>query len=267
MLCMSNPEKHQKKRQVNTKRVVTVVILLLVIFASSVFAFFYTFGRGADENGKSATATTQHGTPVSTRPSIARPLFTSDFSDPDAGWAVGSASGYTRNISNGTLTLANENHTTLTESLPTNLTFDDFSLTMTFTLLQATSGDSVGLYVRGDTNLDHDYRIDFSMDGTYDICKEFLDQQNIPQETFLQPATYTPSLRPPGEPNTITVMMKGPDMVLIINKHTIHPVSDPDYASGQIALFVHNSLASNKVEATFSSVIVYPAPLTLPLAH
>jgi len=264
MQFMRNLEKRRHQRNVKAKLVVSIITLVLVVLISSVLIFFYEAGNTDSLARVSATATRQSGTPISTGQSITKPLFTDNFSAVSAGWAVGSASGYARVISGSTLTLANENHTTLTESLPTNLTFDDFSLTVTFTLLQASAGDSVGVYVRGDTNLDHDYRFDFYGNSAYSISKEYLDRQNFPQESLLQPSTLASSLRPAGEQNTVTVMMKGPDMVLIINKKVINSVVDDAYTGGQIALFVHNSLASNEVEAAFSSVVVFPAPAVLP---
>ncbi|HLX40011.1 MAG TPA: family 16 glycoside hydrolase [Ktedonobacteraceae bacterium] len=261
---MSKLEQRHKKRNVQAIFFISIITLLLVILTSGVLIFYYGVGNKSGHTRGNVTATPQHGTPISTGQSITKPLFADNFSDPSQGWAVGSASGYTRVISNSTLTLANENHTTLTESLPTNLTFDDFSLTVTFTLLQATADDSVGLYVRGDTNLDHDYRIDFYGNSAYAITKEYLDKQDFPQESPLQTPTYTAFLRPMGEQNTVTVMMKGPVMVIVINKKVIHSVTDDDYTNGQIALFVHNSLTSNEVEAAFSAVVVYPAPVVLP---
>ena len=264
MQFMRELEKHHHKRNVKAKLVIAIIALLLVVLTSSVLVFFYAVGNTTSHARESGTATAQGGTAISTGQSITKPLFTDNFSDVSTGWAVGSASGYARVISGNTLTLANENHTTLTESLPTNLTFDDFSLTVTFTLLQASAGDSVGVYVRGDTNLDHDYRFDFFGNGAYAISKESLDRQNFPQESLLQPSTFTSSLRPMGEQNTVTVMMKGPNMVLIINKKVINSVTDDAYTSGQIALFVHNTLASNEVEAAFSSIVVFPAPAVLP---
>ena len=265
MLCMSKLAERPKRRNVRTKLFVSMIALLLVVLAGSMLIFFYKSDSKSSHTGESATETAQQDTPVSTASSITKPLFTSDFNDPGKGWTVGNASGYIRLIHNDILTLANENHTTLTESLPTNLTFDDFSLTVSFTLLQATANDSVGLYVRGDSNLDHDYRIDFYGNSTYAISKEYLDTQDFPQETLLQPSTATSSLRPTGEQNTVTVMMKGPAMVLVINKKVMHSVTDDDYTSGQIALFVHNTLTSNEVKATFSSVVVNPAPSVLPV--
>src|ERR1017187_1796390 len=175
MLFMNNPGKRHTKRNVSIKLVVSIITLLLVILTSSVLIFFYEAGNKPGQARGNATQTTQTKTPISTERLITQPLFSDDFGDQSKGWAVGSTYGYARVISNNTLTLANENHTTLTESLPTDLTFSDFSLTVKFTLLQANADDSVGLYLRGDTNLDHDYRIDFYGDTTYSISKEYLD--------------------------------------------------------------------------------------------
>ena len=263
MLFMKNSGKNHDQRNVKAKLVISIITLLLVVLISSVLIIFYAAGNKASQAKKSATQTTQKITPISTGQTITQPLFFDNFSDQSKGWAVGSASGYARVIRDNMLTLANENHTTLIESLPTS-TFDDFSLTVTFTLLQANADDSVGLYLRGDTNLDHDYRIDFYGNTTYAISKEYLDTQNLPQGSFLQPPTFTSALEPTGKQNTVTVMMKGPAMVLIINGKVVSTLTDYAYTSGQIALFVHNSPTSDEVEAAFSSVVVYPAPTVLP---
>lgn len=264
MLFMNNPGKRHAKRNVSIKLVVSIITLLLVILISGVLICFYAAGNRPGQVRVNATQTAQTKTPVSTGQSITQPLFSDDFGDQSKGWAVGSAYGYARVISNNTLTLANENHTTLTESLPTDLTFSNFSLTVKFTLLQANADDSVGLYLRGDTNLDHDYRIDFYGDTTYSISKEYLDTQHLPQQSYLQPPTGTFSLRPTGKQNTVMVMMNGTAMVLTINGTVINTVTDDAYTSGQIALFVHNSPTSNEVEAAFSSVVVYPLPTVTP---
>jgi 3-keto-disaccharide hydrolase len=264
MLFMNNPGKRHAKRNVSIRLVVSIITLLLMMLISGVLIFFYAAVNKPGQAKGNATQTTQTKTPVSTGPSITQPLFSDDFGDQNKGWAVGSAYGYTRVISNNTLTLANENHTTLTESLPTDITFSDFSLTVKFTLLQANADDSVGLYLRGDTNLDHDYRIDFYGNTAYSISKEYLDTQNLPRQSFLRPPTATFSLRPTGKQNTVMVMMKGPTMVLTINGVVTNSITDDAYASGQIALFVHNSRTSNEVEAAFSSVVVYPLPTVTP---
>src|SRR6266480_4646966 len=91
------------------------------------------------------------------------PLFVDDFIESSKDWALSQGddtSGYLRTMVNNQLVLSDANRKILIESLPTSATFSDFSLTTTFTLLKGDGNDSVGLYLRGDSNLDHDYRID-----------------------------------------------------------------------------------------------------------
>ncbi len=244
-----------------------VVFLLIMVISGTIF--FYVQGKSSktSSNGNSAVSPTARKatpTPTPTAQSTPQPLFSDDFADKSKGWYLGSASGYTRVIDNNTLTLADSNHTILTESLPTNTSFDDFMVSVTFTILQANQDDSVGLYLRGDSNLDHDYRIDIYGNNTYAISKEFLDATKSPQVQFLVSPTSAAALKPAGQQNTITVMMKGPELVLLVNGTIVKSVTDSDYARGQISLFVHNSETSSEVEASFKSVVVFPAPDQVP---
>ncbi len=235
-----------------------VVFLLIMVISGTIF--FCNNGNSA----VSPTARKATPTPTPTVLSTPQPLFSDDFTDKSKGWYLGSASGYTRVIDNNTLTLADSNHTVLTESLPSNISFNDFMVSVTFTILQANKDDSVGLYLRGDSNLDHDYRIDIYGNNTYAISKEFLDATKSPQVQFLVSPTSAAALKPAGQQNTIMLMMKAPELVLMVNGTIVNSVIDSDYTSGQIALFVHNSETSSEVEASFSSVIVYPVPDQVP---
>lgn len=244
-----------------------VAFLLIMVISGTIF--FYVQGKSSKtgSNGNSAVSpTVKRATPAPTPTvlSTPQPLFSDDFTDKSKGWYIGSTSGYTRVISDDTLTLADSNHTILTESLPTNTTFNDFMVNVTFTILQASQDDSVGLYLRGDSNLDHDYRIDIYGNNTYAISKEFLDASKSPQVQILVSPTGDSALKPAGQQNTITVIMKGPELVLLVNGTIVNSVIDSDYTSGQIALFVQNSETSSEVEASFSSVVVYPAPDEVP---
>src|SRR6266487_4941751 len=221
-----------------------VVFLLIMVISGTIF--FYVQGKSSktSSNGNSAVSPTARKatpTPTPTAQSTPQPLFSDDFTDKSKGWYLGSASGYTRVINNNTLTLADSNHTILTESLPTNTSFDDFMVSVTFTILQANQDDSIGLHLRGDSNLDHDYRIDIYGNNTYAISKEYLDLDKYPQTQFLINPTKTSVLKPIGQQNTLTVIMKGPMLVLLLNGTVINTVTDQDYSSGQIALFVRNS--------------------------
>src|SRR6266536_5296067 len=239
-----------------------VVFLLIMVISGTIF--FYVQGKSSktSSNGNSAVSPTARKatpTPTPTAQSTPQPLFSDDFADKSKGWYLGSASGYTRVIDNNTLTLADSNHTILTESLPTNTSFDDFMVSVTFTILQANQDDSVGLYLRGDSNLDHDYRIVIYGNNKYAISKEFLDATKSPQVQFLVSPTSAAALKPAGQQNNVTVAMKGSMLVLLVNGTIVKSVTDSDYARGQISLFVHNSETSSEVEASFNSVVVCPA--------
>ena len=255
-----------KKNKIKVRFVFALTCLLVIVLSGSLLYFL----RGSVSKAKTAhpttpTASTVTQTPTLTGTAQLQPLFFDDFVDSDKGWSLTSVSGYTRKIENGNLILADENHTILTESLPTSATFNNFMVTVTFTLTQANRDDSVGLYIRGDSYLDHDYRLDIYGNNTYAISKEFLDQSRKPQIKFLVNPTTTTALHPVGQQNIISVIMKGPKLVLLFNGTVVKSVLDSDYISGQIALFVQNSEASSGVEATFSSVAVYPVPAQLPV--
>jgi Domain of Unknown Function (DUF1080) len=247
---------------------ITIFLCLLLLAASGTVLFFIQ-----RQAGKATSSSRQLVTPTDTMTKIARsptiplvdqPLFYDNFAGKSKGWSLGNAPGYTRMIANGILTLANSNHNILTESLPTDTIFTDFMVTMSFTVDKADKDDSVGLYVRGDSNLDHDYRVDIYGDNTYAISKELLNANKTPLVNTLVNPSSTSALHPTGQQNTLTVMMKGPLLVLLINTRIISSVTDTDYTAGQIALFVQNSPTSSGVEASFRSVAVYPAPMHLP---
>ncbi|MBV9690506.1 MAG: DUF1080 domain-containing protein [Ktedonobacteraceae bacterium] len=231
------------------------VPVLLLLSSTVVFVVGYLWAS------MDAMQTTRRSTPtlIPSPSPTPRPLFVDTFVDNSKGWYINDGSGYTRILGTDGLTLAVINHKELTESLPTNATFDDFVLTATFTLRQADENDSVGLYVRGDSNLDHDYRVEVFGDNRYAVSKQFLDSDNNFASTFLAPPTYTTLLKPLGQPNTLAVTMKGASLRLFINNRAVYAVTDTDYTHGQIALFVENGTTSDGVTATFSRVTVYPA--------
>jgi Domain of Unknown Function (DUF1080) len=163
------------------------------------------------------------------------------------------------------MSLSEANHKILDEPVPGRnaapVTFSDFSVTTAFTLLKADPNDSAGLYLRGDVNLNQGYFIDIFGDNTYDIVKVFPDAS---KDTFLISPTSSSAINPLGQQNKLTVVMKGPSLVLLINDKVVNSISDSTYTSGQIALFAENGRTSNGINATFNSVAVYSAPDKLP---
>jgi len=241
--------------------IVGVAILLLAILGGSIF----TLSRS-----RSATIT-QHGTTTNSSvapvPSSAS-LFSENFADDSKGWGIGSGPGFSSSIAHTMLNMSEANHRVLDIAIPgsnnTHAIYSDFSATTTFTLLKADQNDSAGLYVRGASvngNFSQGYFVDIYGDNSYDIFKVFADST---KDTFLVRPTPSSAINAVGQQNKLTVAMKGSNMVVLINDKFLISVSDTDFKSGQIALFVENGKSSNGVQASFSSVLVNPAPKQLP---
>ncbi len=243
----------QKKRTRYTLFRAFSLLLLLLLLVGGIFLVKRLNSTPSSSQARQTTPTSIPGTQ-----GTVEPLFSDNFSDNSKGWPLGKVVGYTRLLQNNMLTLADTKHNVLVESIPTSTTFDDFSITTTFTLIQADKNDSVGLYVRGDSNLDHDYRIDIFGNTTYAISKEALNSSNDLDKTFLVHPSHTNALRPTGQSNVLTVAMKGPAMVVQMNGKTLHTLTDMDYTHGQIALFVANGTTSSGVMATFHDIVIYP---------
>jgi hypothetical protein len=274
---MTEEKKHTSKRW----KLSIWVICLLLLAGSSIFliansrdgaghvaATPVTHARTSPA-AHTATPTVSSPTPTSTlTPTISQtpqPLFQDYFIDNDKGWLTGNAAGYTRTLDEGALTLSANNHKILVESLPASNSFDDFSLSMNFAIKQGDANDSVGLYLRGDSNLDHDYRIDIYGNNMYGISKESLDAEDSYQIiTPLVKPTHAPQIKTLGHINRLTVIMKGPTLVLFINGVAVQAISDEDYTHGQIALFVQHGTTSEGVQLVVTSLSVYPAPDELP---
>jgi ribosomal protein L40E len=246
------------KRQVSKIWLILVVLLLILGVVGS--SLYFVLNKG--KSSSTISTTNDHITATS---SAGPPLFSDNFADNSKGWSTGSGKGFSSTIGNNTMALSEANHKIIDEPIPGSAnapaTFTDFSVTTTFTLLKADQNDSVGLYLRGDGNMNQGYFIDIFGDNSYDIVKVFPDAS---RDTFLISPTSSPDINSLGQQNKLTVMMKGPKMVLLINGKVINSVSDSGYASGQIALFAENGNTSNGISVTFTSVVIYPAPNQLP---
>jgi hypothetical protein len=250
----------QPKRSLNTFFIASMVIVLLALSIGG-FVFLQI------SKGKSATSATgvETPTPSSTVIYLETPppqsVFYDTFKNNALGWSLSNADGYYRTLKSGELTLTNTNPgVTLIESLPTNAIYDDVTVSVDLTILRAGRGDRVGIYVRGDSNMDHDYRIDINGDNTFDIAKEYLDSNNNPRTVLLVAPRVNSALNPPGEQNTIKLVMSGSQLMLLINSIEVSSISDSDYSTGQVALFVHTGERSNGVSVSVSRVEVDKHP-------
>lgn len=260
------------------KLLIWVVCVLLILIGSSFLFISHIEGSQGQATHASvkATATATPTEPTSTPTATAdasstdsatpQPIFSDYFVNNDKGWLVGEAAGtgYNRTIDLNGLTLSATNHKILIESLPGNNMYDDFQLETTFTFQPGDTSDSMGIYLRGDSNLDHDYRVDIYGNNTFAISKESLDANHNPIVTYLVTPTHTPALKPLGQENTLQVFTKGSTILLMINDQQVSSVTDTDYTHGQIALFVQNGDTSKGVLSIFGHILIYPAPEQLP---
>lgn len=233
----------------------SLCILLVLVLGASFLVLKFANEKAHPPSFHAQTPTPTH---IPTTQGTAQPLFSDTFSDNRKGWSVVNVPGYMRVLHNNSLTLSDTNHNVLVESIPTSTTFTDFSLITTFTLVQADENDSVGLYLRGDSNLDHDYRVDIFGNNTYAISSEALNANNELEQTFLVQPIHTTLLNATGQKNRLSVIMKGSAMVVKINGETVRSLKDTKYTHGQIALFVANGTTSTGVTARFHDLLICP---------
>jgi hypothetical protein len=248
----------QTRRPKRITRVIFIALIVLLFLLSISSFFFISSYRG---KGSQLATNTEMPTPTSTPTSIyletppAQAEFYDTFKNNALGWSVSSTAGYYRSVKPGELILMNTNRdTTMIESLPTNTILANCTVIVELKILKAGLADSIGIYIRGDTNLEHDYRIDLNGDGTFDIAKEYLDSRNIPQSVILFGPKNDSALNPQGELNTIALTMDGSQLELFINNVKATVVTDSDYMAGQVALFAHLGGKSKDVTVSFSKI-------------
>ncbi|HEY0753362.1 MAG TPA: hypothetical protein VGD98_05320 [Ktedonobacteraceae bacterium] len=169
------------------------------------------------------------------------------------GWSLGNNDGYFRFMVNDSLILSTMNpNSTLVESFPTITNLDNYVVSIDFMINQADARDSMGLYLRGDSTLDHDYRIDINGNNTLDIAKEYLDTRQSGQTELLVPPAPSAYLKPLGHANTLTVFMIGPTIIAEINNIVVMTTTDSEYTNGQIALFARHHSSPRGIVVSFT---------------
>ncbi len=250
------------KERTRTRYILSVSLLILVLLGSSIFLLLRN-GPPSAVVGRKTTPTPMATSPVVITPTAA--AFYDTFIDNRHGWSLANGNGFMRTLTNSTLTLANlRSHTTLVESLPDNNSYRNFKLVVDFTLVKAGANDSTGVYVRGDSNLDHDYRVDINSNNTIDIAKEYLDTNGMPRSIIQAGPFVTPALHRQGLRNTLIVVMNEAEMTLFVNDVKVGSMIDTDYPTGLIALFAHNGGNSKGVTVSFFRIELDQLPSITP---
>jgi hypothetical protein len=246
----------QPKRGLSMLIFATIIIFLLLFSIGSLMFLAIRQGKGAR-----LTNGIQTPTPTSTAMDLETPppqaVFYDTFKNNAQGWGLLDSTGFVRTLQDGQLILANTSpNTTLIESLPTNAIYGNFTVSIDLTIIKAGRYDSAGFYVRGDGDLNHDYRIEINGDNTFDIAKEYLDARNSPRSMFLAGPISSSVLKSLRTQNTIRLVMTGPQLLLFINNIEVSSVVDGDYTTGQVALFAHAGRDSKGVTVSYSRVEV-----------
>ena len=234
--------------------IATIITVLLVLSFGGFIFIQISKGKGPHSVTRTETPTPTP-TPINMVTPPPQSVFYETFINNDQGWSTLSTAGYYRSVEPGELMLTNTNPgTTLIESLPTNAIYDNFAVSIDLTILKAVGNDSAGVYIRGDSNLDHDYRIDLRGNNTIDIAKEYIDSNNRLHSIVLNGPYELSLLNHPGVKNTITVIMNGSQLQLFYNQVKVSTVNDSDYTVGQVALFAYASENSSGVRVSFTRV-------------
>ena len=186
-------------------------------------------------------------------------LFSDNFSDNSQNWDVGNDSKNGSSINNGMLVLTATSSMLFREPFPSDTDYGDVAVTTNFTLLKGDENDSVGLYLRSNIS-GQGYKVAINGNDTYDIAKITVDANQKSHTTYLARPQSASSLHPKGQKNNLSVIMRGGNIVLLINNTMVKSVQDGDFASGKIMLFVGNGDTSDGVSASFDMVEVYAAP-------
>lgn len=247
------------RKRVPALTLACVAVLLVALLGGSMFWLLSSKNSASGRSTAKATATATATTVPTWAPTEITPpaeaIFYDTFINNSHGWSLSGTAGLFRILVNNTLILVDTNPgTTLVESVPTSTNLDDYMISADFTINQGDASDSTGLYLRGDSILAHDYRVDINGNNTFDVAKESLDANQAVQTTMLVPPQHTSLLNPPGKQNTLTVIMIGHSLTVVINNFALTTINDPSYTSGQVALFARHGSSSSGVTVSYSRI-------------
>lgn len=126
--------------------------------------------------------------------------------------------------------------------------FTNFVLEAEMTIVR---GDQGGLIFRANAAVSHFYSFRVSSDGTYSLYLSKDDRHSTP---LLYDTSNLIKIGPSAT-NRLTVIAKGGNVYLYINKQFVNSLSDTTYGSGAIGVFAGDS--SNATDVAFKNVRVW----------
>lgn len=258
----------QKKRPRWGMIISAVVLVVVVIIAGVGGSLIFSHGNSTGVNKSTATVNTLKPLPTPT----GKPVFADTFANNNNGWHLekDAKGAFAASLSNGALTLNDNDNKLFAETLPASNPYGDFQLFVNAKLSKGDSnpqsgGGGYGVVIRAaaaqNGSLATFYRLELYGDGTYTIFKGQTDSAKTTplQAQTLVPNAANPAIQPMGKTNQIVVKAKGSTMTFIVNGQTIKTISDNSYLSGSIAFFVSN-LPKTKpgAEAQFTNLAIFP---------
>jgi hypothetical protein len=126
--------------------------------------------------------------------------------------------------------------------------FSNFAYQVSMTFVQ---GDEGGIIFRSDTANSKAYLFDVKSDGTYSFYLTKDSSHNAPLSAGFSSAFHTGL----NHANLLTVVARGSDLYLYINRRFAASVSDGTYSSGEIGVFAGDS--SKPTDAAFTNAKVW----------
>ncbi|HEV2662456.1 MAG TPA: hypothetical protein VGU68_17765 [Ktedonobacteraceae bacterium] len=118
-------------------------------------------------------------------------------------------------------------------------TFSNFAFQVQMTIV---NGDGGGLVFRADDATSHFYLLRISQDGTFSLVVTSDSKNNTDLIDDTNPAVKTGT-----KTNLVTIIAKGSNIYLYINKQFVDTTSDSSYSSGKIGVFADDTNAATDV--------------------
>lgn len=127
--------------------------------------------------------------------------------------------------------------------------FSNFTLQVQMTIL---SGDYGGMVFRSNPTSPKFYLLQFNANGAYDLYAYVSNNGNDAKSLL---ASVTTSMKGLNQPNLITLIARGSQLTIFVNKQYVNTVSDSSYATGQIGLVAYYK--ANSTEVSYSNLQIW----------
>ena len=127
--------------------------------------------------------------------------------------------------------------------------FSNFTLQVQMTVL---SGDYGGMVFRSNPSSPKFYLLQFSTDGAYNLYA-YVSNNGNDAKTLL--ASVTTAMKGLNQPNLITLIARGSQLTIFVNKQYVDAISDSLYTAGQIGLVAYYK--TNPTEVSYSNLQVW----------